>query len=185
MVNRTKSPSEIREEFERLKKEREERQLEQRTNPKGIVVIGLNATDLFDSYRYQEDDSLLPKIEISTMQITQSISQPVSSSDAITLTGHLSTQNGIGNGHIITNFRKVLSEKSWSEIEFIAGHGPILRLKGYRNLTKHVFGSAQCILIFTPYGVKPGTEFGLWLIDIVLKFNDFYFIFFSNRQTIK
>lgn len=34
MVERKKTPAEIREEFERLQREREERRLQQRTNPK-------------------------------------------------------------------------------------------------------------------------------------------------------
>jgi len=34
VVERKRSPAEIREEYERLQKEREERRLQQRTNPK-------------------------------------------------------------------------------------------------------------------------------------------------------
>lgn len=50
IVHRTKTPQEIREEYERLAREREERRLQQRTNPRGNIVINVNATDIFDSY---------------------------------------------------------------------------------------------------------------------------------------
>lgn len=55
IVQRTKTPQEIREEYERLAREREERRLEQRTNPKGSVVVNINATDLFSSYDYYDE----------------------------------------------------------------------------------------------------------------------------------
>lgn len=78
MVERKRTPAEIREEYERLQREREERRLQQRTNPKvwpsaivdpcqhylyvslavyivtqGTISVGVDATDLFD--RYEED----------------------------------------------------------------------------------------------------------------------------------
>lgn len=51
IVHRTKTPNEIREEYERLAREREERRLQQRTNPRGNITINVNATEIFDSYQ--------------------------------------------------------------------------------------------------------------------------------------
>lgn len=48
--NRKASPNEIREEYERLAKEKEERRLQQLTNPKGNITIHVNCTDIFNSY---------------------------------------------------------------------------------------------------------------------------------------
>lgn len=50
IVHRTKTPQEIREEYERLAREREERRLQQRTNPKGNITVNVNATEIFDAY---------------------------------------------------------------------------------------------------------------------------------------
>ncbi len=36
--------------------EQEERHLQQRTNPKGLISVELDATDVFDTY-YDEDDA--------------------------------------------------------------------------------------------------------------------------------
>lgn len=55
IVQRAKTPSEIREEYERLEREREERRLQEHTNPKGNVTVYINATDLFS--KYDEDYS--------------------------------------------------------------------------------------------------------------------------------
>ncbi|GBN47263.1 DnaJ subfamily C member 11 [Araneus ventricosus] len=52
IVQRTKTPQEIREEYELLLKEKEERRIQQRTNPKGTITIGVNATDLFETYDF-------------------------------------------------------------------------------------------------------------------------------------
>lgn len=50
IIHRTKTPAELRDEYERLAREREERRLLQRTNPKGHIMINVNATDIFSSY---------------------------------------------------------------------------------------------------------------------------------------
>lgn len=66
IVQRTKTPQEIREEYERLAREREERRLQQRTNPKGNVTVNINATDIFN--RYDDDyDEMLVEIFISLL----------------------------------------------------------------------------------------------------------------------
>lgn len=56
IVHRTKTPQEIREEYERLAREREERRLQQQTNPKGNVTVNINATDIFTKYDDDYDD---------------------------------------------------------------------------------------------------------------------------------
>ncbi|XP_026465134.1 dnaJ homolog subfamily C member 11-like [Ctenocephalides felis] len=50
IVSRTRTPAEIREEYERLARERAERRLQQRTNPRGNVTLNVNATELFTTY---------------------------------------------------------------------------------------------------------------------------------------
>ena len=55
IVQRTKTPQEIREEYERLARLQEERRLQQRTSPKGSITVNINASDVFSSY----DDSYI------------------------------------------------------------------------------------------------------------------------------
>lgn len=54
IVQRTKTPSEIRAEYEQLAEERAERRKQQRTNPHGSITVNINATDFFNPY----DDTL-------------------------------------------------------------------------------------------------------------------------------
>uniref|UniRef100_A0A8C7KK74 DnaJ homolog subfamily C member 11 n=1 Tax=Oncorhynchus kisutch TaxID=8019 RepID=A0A8C7KK74_ONCKI len=147
VVERKRSPVEIREEFERLQREREERRLQQRTNPKGMISVGVDATDLFDRYEEDYEDvpgGGFPHVEINKMHISQSIEAPLTTSDTAVLSGSLSTHNGNGGGNINVALRRVTSAKGWGEVEFGAGdtHGPLLGMKIFRNLTQHpiVFG---------------------------------------------
>ncbi|XP_030586269.1 dnaJ homolog subfamily C member 11 [Archocentrus centrarchus] len=160
VVERKRTPAEIREEYERLQREREERRLQQRTNPKGTISVGVDATDLFD--RYDEDFEEMPgggfpHIEINKMHISQSIEAPLTNSDTAVLSGSLSTHNGNGGGNINMTIRRVMSAKGWGEVEFGAGDilGPLIGLKVFRNITPRCFLTAQCGLQFSPRGLRP------------------------------
>ncbi|KAK6321451.1 dnaJ homolog subfamily C member 11 [Coregonus clupeaformis] len=160
IVERKRTPLEIREEYERLQREREERRLQQRTNPKGTISVGVDATDLFD--RYEEDFEEMPgggfpHIEINRMHISQSIEAPLTNSDTAMLSGSLSTHNGNGGGNINMTVRRVTSAKGWGELEFGAGDilGPLFGMKVFRNLTPRCFLTAQCGMQFSPRGVRP------------------------------
>ncbi|XP_036956329.1 dnaJ homolog subfamily C member 11-like [Acanthopagrus latus] len=160
VVERKRTPAEIREEYERLQREREERRLQQRTNPKGTISVGVDATDLFD--RYDEDFEEMPgggfpHIEINKMHISQSIEAPLTNSDTAVLSGSLSTHNGNGGGNINMTVRRVTSAKGWGEVELGAGDilGPLVGLKVFRNVSPRCFLTAQCGLQFSPRGLRP------------------------------
>nr|XP_020502526.1 dnaJ homolog subfamily C member 11-like [Labrus bergylta] len=165
IVERKRTPAEIREEYERLQREREERRLQQRTNPKGTISVGVDATDLFD--RYDEDFEEMPgggfpHIEINKMHISSSFffffpQAPLTNSDTAVLSGSLSTHNGNGGGNINMTVRRVTSAKGWGEVELGAGDilGPLIGLKVFRNLTPRCFLTAQCGLQFSPRGLRP------------------------------
>ncbi|XP_041129175.1 dnaJ homolog subfamily C member 11-like [Polyodon spathula] len=161
VVERKRTPAEIREEFERLQRERDERRLQHRTNPKGTISVGVDATDLFD--RYDEDYEEIPgggfpHIEINRMHISQSIEAPLTTTDTAILSGSLTTQNGNGGGTINMAIRRVTSTKGWGELELGAGdtHGPLFGMKMFRNLTPRCFLTTHCALQVSSHGVRPG-----------------------------
>lgn len=145
MVQRTKTPAEIRAEFEKLAEEREEVKRMQQTNPRGTVTIDVNATDLFNPYMgdYDEEYELyvmrltfsrgriwcyffrepnfFPNIEVSGMTFNQSVEIPITQKDHCTLAGQLQTHNGTGNGAVNMSWRHIYSHKSWSELDISAG----------------------------------------------------------------
>lgn len=142
LVERNKTAQEIREEYERLVKLKEDQRLQQRTNPKGTIIIGVNATDVFE---HEDDDDyesegILPAIEVSSMNITQSIEMPLTSANTATISGNLSSQNGRGQGQsthncahsghfspfagqFVSSLRHIVSPKTWVELQFVVGQG--------------------------------------------------------------
>ncbi|KAK9501125.1 hypothetical protein O3M35_002228 [Rhynocoris fuscipes] len=159
IIQRTKTPGEIREEYERLARQREERRLQQRTNPKGSVTVNINATDLFSNYEYQyELDDGFPTIEVSGMSVTQSIEAPLTNKDTATITGHLNTHNGTGSGTVTVSNKRQYSDKGWWEFCGGAGSGPIIGLKAFRTLGKRTFANFDSYLQFSNSGIKSGLD---------------------------
>merc|ERR1712045_400309 len=102
LIPRTKTPKEIREEYERLAKEREERMMQQRINPTSRLTMRVNATDLFERYMYDElyDDVIepsLPTLEITEISFAQTIEAPLTLTDKFVIAGNVSTHNGKGS----------------------------------------------------------------------------------------
>ena len=56
IVQRTKTPQEIREEYELLAQQKEERRLLQRTNPKSSITVSIDATEVFNPYEDEYDE---------------------------------------------------------------------------------------------------------------------------------
>uniref|UniRef100_A0A8C5D9D2 DnaJ homolog subfamily C member 11 n=1 Tax=Gouania willdenowi TaxID=441366 RepID=A0A8C5D9D2_GOUWI len=163
VVERKRTPTEIREEYERLQSEREERRLQQRTNPKGTISVGIDATDLFDHYEEEYEDMEgggVPHVEINKMHISQSIEAPLTTRDTAILSGSLSTHNGTGGGTINLALRRVTSAKGWGEVcSALTGHYfPQLDIQIVRTGTfiNTLFMTAQCGLQVSSRGIRPG-----------------------------
>ncbi|XP_050597451.1 dnaJ homolog subfamily C member 11 isoform X1 [Bombus affinis] len=156
IVERTRTPQEIREEYEYLAREAQERKLLSLTNPTTSITMNINATDLFNRYEKDPENSrdVLSCIEVSGMSFTQSIEAPLSLQDIVTLYGQLSTRNGVGSGSINVSAKRLLSSKGWVELEVGAGNGPMISFKGFRMLPHKVLFNGATILEFTPFEIK-------------------------------
>ncbi|XP_059622338.1 dnaJ homolog subfamily C member 11 [Phlebotomus argentipes] len=137
---RQKTPAEIREEYERLAKEREERALQQKTNPRGNVTVMVNATEILCPYYDEFDEKLLPTVEVTGISMSQQIDAPLTVRDTVTLAGSLSAQKGIGNGAVSVTGRRLLN-KGWVAVDVSAGNGPSVGVKGSRTLSQKVFAN--------------------------------------------
>ena len=120
--NRSKTPKEIREEFERLAKEREERAMQRRINPTSRLTMRVNATDLFERYMYDEiyDDVIppsLPSLKISEISFGQTIEAPLSLTDKLIISGNVryGTYKDIARLHEIILVIKSLALKMAQE----------------------------------------------------------------------
>ena len=168
VVLRTKTPSEIREEFERIQRERQERLLQQSTNPKGSFVIKLNATDLFQNGKRRKrrqrldfyDLFSLPRLEVTGMSATQALDIPFSLNDRFAFSGALDSSRGKGSGNVAASYRKIWSDKAWTELQVAGGQGPLFVLRGCRAISQKCLLNADLTLHFFGNKVGAGTELG-------------------------
>ncbi|XP_001361879.3 dnaJ homolog subfamily C member 11 [Drosophila pseudoobscura] len=150
IVHRTKTPTEIREEYERLAQAADERRLQQRTNPRGNITINVNATEIFAPY----DETEMPRVEIGSMSIAQSIEAPLTRKDMIIMSGNLYSSNGNGSGGFVVAGRRLLN-KGWLEVCAGAGNGFLVGLKGGRTLSPKVTLNGGTNMSFREHGVIP------------------------------
>ena len=118
--------------------------LESRTNPTSTLKVGINATDLFERYMYDEiyDDVIepsLPYLEVTEVSIGQSIEAPLSLTDKLVLSGHVSSYNGKGSGSVSCALHRTNSRNAWQQFEASIGNGPFLGGKMYRKLTTNTY----------------------------------------------
>jgi len=113
------SSQQIIEEYEQLVKDREARELAQRSNPRGTITMLVDATDLFqredaddeDEYEPRSPLDMLPVLEVRSMSFQQSIEAPLSAKNNLLLHGNLNVRNGNGNGQLSCIWRHIYSRK--------------------------------------------------------------------------
>ncbi|RWS19599.1 dnaJ subfamily C member 11-like protein, partial [Leptotrombidium deliense] len=161
IIQRTKTVQEIREEFEKLQKEKEERMEKLRTNPRGIVAVGINATDLFErNVDYVSYDVFgFPNLEVTSISIQQSVDLPLDSSDTSSLSANINVSNGKGSGSVIGGFRRIFSPQTWGETHLAIGQGPLVTFKLFRTLSRKTFFTTNSFVHFSNGRIKPGIDF--------------------------
>lgn len=139
MIERQRTPAEIKEEYERLQREKEERRMEQITNPTGSLKLEVDATNFFSNDGYEEygSSSMLP--EMHGMSMHQSIQAPLTKKDTATLhwvVQHMKKENSAGL--LTCSWRHLFDNQTWSEIDFGGGSdgAAVLSFKGIRNMNK-------------------------------------------------
>jgi DnaJ family protein C protein 11 len=144
LVVRSKTPQEIREEYERLSREREERRLEKLTNSevcfffifvlfllvefqqkanrielKGHFSMTINAVNLFDSKNSWENETSDRSLRIGNLNMEQSIDFPISNKDTVTLSGSLSTSDEYGQGSVSASLRRFFSSGTYLDVTLL------------------------------------------------------------------
>ncbi|KPM02769.1 DnaJ-like protein 2 [Sarcoptes scabiei] len=175
-----KSGKEIKEEYEKLVQEKEERLMQQRTNPKGNFTVLVDASNLFQYYYEDEDDEdnnedeeemsdarkitkylvISPtSVEVRSMTLSQSIDTQLTASNQVTLNGIINVRNGVGSGNLSIGLRHIFNAKTWAQIDFGAGQGPMISVKGFRTITPNLHFNCSTSLHITSFGLQPDSAF--------------------------
>lgn len=140
IVIRSKTPKEIREEYERLAKEKQEKLLEKMTFSEGNFSLGADMTNVFDGRSYLNQDESL--VNIRNYSMAQSIDFPITGKDTVTLTGGLQTEDNRGSGSVDVSLRRVLSGSSYLDFKGTLGAKAGFALYGFKRLTNRLKGSS-------------------------------------------
>lgn len=86
IVVRSKTPQEIREEYERISREKEERRLEKLTHSHGYFTMQLDGSQIFESLSNEDNiiRSRRPLLNIQNFDMGQHLDFPISTKDTIT-----------------------------------------------------------------------------------------------------
>lgn len=164
LMTRTRSPAEIIAELNRYQQEQEDRKLQQRTNPHGMVTMGINATDVFDTDPDLDDElesyrSGIPSIEISHMSLNQSVQIPITKKDTSIIAGTLATRNGNGQGTFTAIWRRLTSDNGWAELEMSCGDHIGTSLRGFRKINRRCYCTANANISYLSSGSRRAIAF--------------------------
>eukprot|EP01134_Creolimax_fragrantissima_P006920 CFRG6920T1 len=159
VVLRQASPNEIREEYERLRKIRQEEDLRRRTNEKSTVTMALDATSLFDPSRGNEKDSLLTRlsdVEVGSVSMQGSLLAPIGN-DTANMTVNVSAYNGNGEGTVIAAYRHEAPYGFWLQGEAqVNSRSQGLTATIGRRYNQTLFASLSGIFDRNRLGISPG-----------------------------
>lgn len=123
-------------------------------------------------------ENFFPTVEVSSMSISQSIECPLTTRDTVTMSGTLSSQNGNGSGNFVVSGRRLIN-KGWFEVDVGAGNGPVIGLKGSRNLSQKVFCNAGMTTSFRNNVIIPILTGSM--LNICAMGHIFWFLLFSRH----
>jgi len=167
IVQRVKTPREIRDEYEALARAYAERRKLQQTNPTSRVQMTVNCTDLFERYLYDEEfddvidaNSGLPSLEITEISFGQTVNCPLSNVDNVVLSGNVSTRSGNGDGSVGAAWRRTTSDRNWFEVDAKLGSNSSSSATYFHRLTAKTFVNMSGSIQLAPR-VKPSFSISL------------------------
>lgn len=175
LVTSASYAEEMRERFKFLEKIAKEAELAKLSRPQGSISVNINSVELFDyldeskEEEFIDENSLpLPNMSVTSIDIHQSVAVPFAGS-TVSLEGDLNTSKGDGSGHVATGLKRVISDASWVEVQFLIGRGPIFVIRGFRSFNQRGTFNANLILpIKLATSSKSGSFLGLFpRLDLV------------------
>lgn len=156
IVIHSKTPREIREEYERLAKEQEDKRLEKLTFSEGSFAVRVNATNVFEGKKYYADQANQSYLEIENYSMAQSVDFPITSKDTVTITGALDTENRQrGAGSVTASLRRILSGSSYIDVKGTLGAKSALTFFGFKRFTNRLKGSSLTTLNYRKGEIAP------------------------------
>lgn len=151
IIERTTLPSELLEEYEKLRSLWEERTYIQQVNPQGEFQMGVDATPLVDGF-YLQDQSA---VSVHKVSMTQSVDAQLTKSAFANIAGTVSSTRRALMGGIQFSLRHLLSNQNWVKVYAVVGSQPAVGVDLYHQLSDRMYLTSQNVCTLTPYGIMP------------------------------
>ena len=145
VIERTTLPSELIEEYEKLRELWEERTFIQDCNPAGNFRMDINASSLIDRGRNL--------VTVDKFQVQQSVDAMVSKSDIGKVTGMLSVpkQQPVFGG-IQLSLQHIFTSQNWVRFSTMMNNQPSIGVEGYHALGSNMYLTGSSIFSITNTG---------------------------------
>ena len=149
VIERMTLPTELLEEYEKLKTLWEERTYIQQVNPQGDFQMDVDATPLVDGvYRTGRSAITIEKVSMS-----QSVDAQLTKSAFANVLGSVSSTKRSLFGGLQFSLRHLISNQNWVKVSTLVGSQPALGLEAYHRLGSRMYLTSQNFLTMTPYGI--------------------------------
>lgn len=139
IIERKRTPEEMKREYDRLQKEEEERRILQRTNPSGSFSMMFDTTGIFDDHFYQK--RWYQKLNIQGLLMNQSIETPLTESSTLVMDGSMTNADGNSRGNLACTLRHRHSNTLLGEVKVTAGNTPAVGVKLNKSFNRKTSAS--------------------------------------------
>ena len=149
IIERTSLPTELLEEYEKLKSLWEERTYIQQVNPQGRFQMDVDATPLVDGTILQ-DASL---VSIRKVTVTQSVDAQLTKAAFGNVIGTVSSTRESLFAGLQFSLRHLVSNQNWVKVSAMVGSQPALGLETYYHINNRMYFTSDSVCSLSPYGL--------------------------------
>ena len=148
LIERTTLPTELLEEYEKLKKLWEERTYIQEANPQASFQLKVNASPLIDGVTSPRQ----PPISLSKVTATQSVDAQITRSAFSSVGATVVGTPRFLIGGLQLSLRYILSSQNWVKVSTVLGSLPAVGLETYHNVSDVMYVTSNSHCTLTPMG---------------------------------
>lgn len=148
LIERTTLPTELLEEYEKLKKLWEERTYIQEANPQGSFSMKFNASPLLDGVTSPHQ----PIVSLTKLSASQSVDAQITNSAFSYIAGTVVAGPKMLLGGLQLSLRYILSSKHWVKVSTVIGSIPGLALETYHSISDAMYLTSHTHCTLTPNG---------------------------------
>ena len=149
IIERTTLPTELLEEYEKLRSLWEERTYIQQVNPQGSFQMNLDASALIDG-TYLEDQS---PVTVQKISMNQAADAEITKSSFGNVAALVTASGRSLFGGLQFSLRQILANQNWVKITTLVGSQPAVGLDTYHKLGDRMYVTSQSVCSMSPYGV--------------------------------